>query len=236
MRPRHGAGWTLALILWVAGVGAWRAHGEAAPSPGVDVAFWQGVLREGQAREDAEGGLLRAAAYVNLGRIMDALDEVDKLSAMAYQDVARRLVPRYEAAVEASPDDRVALNCLVFGYYALEQMDAAIAVLRHLIAVDAANPWPRNLLAIALLTREQYGAARGVAQEALTLDPRNEYSHLILAYAYLHERDYLRFLSHYWQGRGAARELQRYLARQNARAYHREQTLAVRRAGDGASG
>ncbi|NLG69223.1 MAG: hypothetical protein GX496_06610, partial [Firmicutes bacterium] len=99
-----------------------------------------------------------------------------------------------------------------------------------------ANPWPRNLLAIALLTREQYGAARGVAREALTLDPRNEYSHLILAYAYLHERDYLRFLSHYWQGRGAARELQRYLARQNVRAYHREQTLAVRRAGDGAFG
>lgn len=236
MRPRHWTGWTLALVFWLAGVGACGARGGEAPASGADVAFWQGVLQEAQSREDAEGGLLRAAAYINLGRIIDALDEVDRLSALAYQEVARRLVPRYEAAVAASPGDRVALNCLVFGYYALEQMDAAIAVLRHLIAVDAANPWPRNLLAIALLTREQYGAARGVAQEALTLDPLNEYSHLILAYAYLHERDYLRFLSHYWQGRGAARELQRYLARQEAKAYHPEQTLGVRAAGDGVSG
>ena len=223
----------LALVL--AGVLAGSRGGLAAPA-GQDGAFWQGVLEGARSRTDPEGGLLRAAAYVNLGRIVDALDEAERLSALAYQDVARVLVPRYEQAVAAAPDDVVALNCLAFGYYALDRMDEAIAVLRRLTAADSDNPWPRNLLAIALLTREQYAAARGAAEEALRLDPRNEYSHLILAYAYLHERDYVRFLAHYWRGRGAARELQQYLQRQASRASHPQQSLAGRRAGEGDSG
>lgn len=226
------------LVVWLALMGALAAGGPsaAAPASAVDTAFWRGVLEQGQARQDAEGGLLRAAAYVNLGRIIDALDEVDALSKLAYRDLAKVLVPRYEKAVEAAPDDRVALNCLVFGYYALDQMDAAIATLQRLIRLDAANPWPRNLLAIAYLTREEYGSARAVAQEALALDPDNEYSHLILAYAYLHQRDYLRFLTHYLRGRGAARELQQYLARQATRSHQPVQTLPARVEGDGAPG
>lgn len=226
------------LAVWLALTGALTAEwpAAAAPAPAVDPSFWREVLQQGQGRQDAEGGLLRAAAYVNLGRIIDALDEVDALSKLAYQDLARVLVPRYEQASEAAPDDRVALNCLVFGYYALERMDAAIATLQRLIRLDRANPWPRNLLAIAYLTREEYALARAVAQQALDLDPYNEYSHLILAYAYLHERNYLRFLSHYLRGRGAARELQQYLARQAARSGQPVQTLPAGGEGDGAPG
>ena len=226
----------LALGLLVVAVLATGRAWAAAGAPSDDTAFWRGVLEQGQGRQDPEGGLLRAAAYINLGRIVDALNEVDALSRLAYRDLAKVLVPRYERAAEATPTDLVVLNCLVFGYYALDQMDAAIATLHRLIRVDEDNPWPRNLLAIAHLTRAEYALAQSIAREALAVDPHNEYSHLILAYAYLHQRDYVHFLSHYFRGRGAARELQYYLARQSGRTRQPEQTLPTRVEGDRAPG
>lgn len=197
---------------------------------------WRSVLQAASGREDPEGGLLRAAAYINLGRIVDALDEVDALSRLAYRDLARVLVPQYEAAVKASPGDLVALNCLAFGYYALDRMDSAIATLADLGQLDTANPWPRNLLAIAYLAQEQVDAARAAAQEALRLDPRNQYSHLILAVAYYRKHDYLRFLAHYVQGRGAARELERYLKQRSGTQSQGVQSLPDRVEGDAPGG
>lgn len=175
---------------------------------------WAGVLEAAAQRQDPEGRLLRAAAYINLGRIVDAFREVDQLARLEYRSLAQVLIGKYEAAYRANPRDLVALNCLAFGYYAVDELDEAIHTLRALATADPDNPWPRNLMAMAYFSAGKLDEAKGAATEALDIAPGNEYAHLILSAVYYSRHDYLRFLSHYLQAPHAARELQGFLADQ----------------------
>ena len=196
------AGLVAALLLaslWPAGVRAQARYN------------WLGLLQSVASRHDPEGLLLRAAAYLNLGRIAQALQVVDELSRMRAQEMAGPVIAQCEERLQEDPNDLAALHCVAVGRYALNEVEPALGVMWRIVELDPENPWPLNLIAIAQLTGGDLASARATAERALGIDRENQYTHLILSHIYLRQRNYFGFLAHFLRAPDAARELHAYL-------------------------
>lgn len=179
---------------------------------------WMGVLQSVAARQDPEALLFQAAAYLNLGRVAQALQAIDRLARLPAHELVAPVMGHCEEKLRQEPDDLAALHCLAVGYYALDQVEPALNQMRRIVALDPGNPWPLNLMALAQMRVNDVQGALASARSALQLDRSNQYTHLILSQIYLHQRDYLRSLIHLFQAPDAAREMQEYLRRQHSAA------------------
>ena len=176
---------------------------------------WAGLLESVASRQDPEGLLFRAAALLNLGRVVQALRIVDELAQLPYQGLAGPIIARCQQQAQEQPEDPAARQCLAVAYYALNQLDAAVVHMRRAAELEPANPWPLNLIAIVQLSQNDLAGARQTAEQALAVDRANQYAHLILSQVALRERNYLAFLVHYVQAPEAAREILQYLRSKN---------------------
>lgn len=172
---------------------------------------WAGLLESVASRQDPEGLLWRAAALLNLGRVVQALRIIDELAQLPYQSLAGSIIARCQQQVEQKPEDPAARQCLAVAYYALNQLDVAVVHMRRAAELEPTNPWPLNLIAIAQLSQNDVAGARRTAEQALAVDRGNQYAHLILSQVALRERNYLAFLFHYLQAPDAASEILEYL-------------------------
>lgn len=176
------------------------------------------VLQSVAARQDPEALLFQAAAYLNLGRIAQALQALDRLSGLPSEQLVAPVMAHCEEVLQSQPDDLAALHCVAVGYYALDQVEPALERMRRIVALDPQNPWPLNLMALAQLRVQDVQGALASATRALQLDRSNQYTHLILSHIYLHRRDYLRSIVHLLQAPDAAREMREYLSRPKSTA------------------
>lgn len=192
----------MGVALWAPGVAEVRAQ------PRYN---WLGLLQSVASRHDPEALLFRATAYLNLGRVAQALQVVDELSRLKAQDMARPVMARCQERLAADPADLAALHCVAVGYYALNQLEPAIGHMWRIVELDPENPWPLNLIAIAQLSRGDVEGARATAERALSVDGANQYTHLILSQIHLRQRNYLGFFMHFLRAPDAAREMYSYL-------------------------
>ena len=211
-RPRPGrlrwwAGVAAAAVVCLAGVA-----GRAATPGRYD---WAGLLEQVSSRQDPEGMLFRAAALLNLGRVVQALRTIDELARLPYESLVGPITARCQQQAQLQPADPVARQCLAVAYYAANRLDVAVVHMHQAAALEPTNPWPLNLLAIAQLTQGDVAAARKTAEQALAVDRSNQYAHLILSQVALRERNYLGFIYHYVQAPEAAREILQYLRSKN---------------------
>ncbi|WP_324716102.1 hypothetical protein U7230_12155 [Carboxydochorda subterranea] len=174
---------------------------------------WAALLRAAGSRQDPESLLMQATAYLNLGRVVQAVTIIDELGRMGGREMVPPVLASCAERLRTDPADLPALYCLAAGHFTLQETGPALAHLRRVIELDPSNPWPLVLMSLAQLSGGDEAGARASAERALAVDRGNQYAHLILSQIDLRQHNYWGFVVHYLAAPDASREMLDYLRR-----------------------
>ncbi|NMB11405.1 MAG: tetratricopeptide repeat protein [Firmicutes bacterium] len=197
------------LVLALAGViwlGNAHAQGQLAPED-VD---WQRIVDENENTQTVESQLLRGIASANLGRLSEALQELEIAGEDAYSDEVAGFILDKLRELRRSPDDILLLNCAAFGSYAFGDLEQSATYFEHIIRLEPDNVWARIFCAIVYGQAGEFDRALHHLERALKLDPENQYTHLLLSAVYKEKQQYLLAIYHYLRAPQAISELKRY--------------------------
>jgi tetratricopeptide (TPR) repeat protein len=183
-------------------------HAESQVSPrSID---WQRVIDENEDKETVESQLLRGIACANLGRLPEALQELEIAGEDAYVNQVAEFVLDKLRELRRSPEDILLLNCAAFGAYAFGDFHQSATYFEDIIRLDPDNVWARNFCAIVYGQSGDFDRALNHLGPSLRLDPGNQYTHLLLSAVYKEKQQYLMAAYHYLRAPKAVSELKRY--------------------------
>lgn len=202
------------MIPWLLGLGSTLCPGIGhAQDPAYAYAKnidWEEVLEENAGKESVESRLLRGIACANLGRLPQALEELEIADEEKYQEEIARFILEKLRQLRHSPEDVLLLNCAAFGSYAFGDLEQSAIYFEDIITLNPNNVWARDFCALVYGQNGDIDRAHFHLERSLELDPKNQYTHLLLSAVYKEKQQYLMAVYHYLQAPQAVSELRQY--------------------------